>query len=70
MVDKNVLAIRAAQKAKTLRIVKPLHCSLFHNFGYILGVKSNAEWKSGYSQVVQQQGAERAVEPESVFDVP
>jgi hypothetical protein len=31
VVDENILAIRAAQKSKALRIVKPFHCSLFHN---------------------------------------
>jgi len=31
VVDEYVLTIGAAQKSKALRIVKPFHCSLFHN---------------------------------------
>jgi hypothetical protein len=29
-VDENVLAILAADKSKTLSVVEPLYCSLFH----------------------------------------
>ena len=30
VMHKNILAIRPAEKPKTLAIVEPLHCSLFH----------------------------------------
>jgi hypothetical protein len=34
-VHKHIFAIRAAQKAETLGVVKPFHCSLFHNYSFV-----------------------------------
>ena len=31
MVHEDIFSVRAAQKTKTLRVVKPLHSTLFHN---------------------------------------
>jgi hypothetical protein len=36
MMDEYVLAILTADEAKTLGVVKPLHCSLFHFLFYLL----------------------------------
>jgi hypothetical protein len=40
--DENVFAILTADETKSLSIVKPLHCSLFHLF-YLCSLNLSAE---------------------------
>ena len=35
MMHEHVFAVGTAQEAESLRIVKPFHCSLFHNYSFV-----------------------------------
>jgi hypothetical protein len=49
-VNKHVLAVLTADKAKPLGIVKPLHCSLFHVRYFLIAIEFAARSKSGFVQ--------------------
>jgi hypothetical protein len=46
VVNEYILTIFAAQKSKTLGVIKPLNCSLFHDVAPLLLIyRTNAMWK-------------------------
>jgi hypothetical protein len=57
--DENVLAILAADKSKTLSVVEPLYCSLFH-FAYcsfLIDVREKEGWNYWAALVLLQAGS-------------
>src|SRR4051794_2747218 len=67
VMHEDVFSVCAAQKSKSLCVVKPLHCSLFHlSVSFI--VRDHAEFNSGCQQVVRLQ-CRTSRKPKSVFDV-
>jgi hypothetical protein len=41
-VHEHVFAVGTAEEAESLCIVKPFHCSLFHNYSFVGGVSLNS----------------------------